>query len=509
MGGRPKRKNRGPRGAPRDDPPSSSRRTPRAAVLAAVAPPARALRRARFDIEGLDIVLSSSSSPSSSLSSSSLGFLAGSDSDSDDEEAAIQDFLDNVARGGVARDTPDDDDDEDDEDEDEEAGLGIGRVPNSRDVARWLTANPLSSPSPSWSSEFDSGSGSDSGSDSGGSTSTSTSSAGGPRRFPVSDGSRHAVRVGAGVSGKRAKGKRGRGAGPRYDPGEKRRLKRASLVERRGARSGIEGTLGLLRGQLEAVVAGGGDMWCSPPLKGTLDRKLASALCRCFGMEGTVARTGKRAVLTARATARTAIPEPGSEAAERLDILVGVGLVPQRELKRHRGGAKAGGKKQGHADARRARDEQLREMGVQPSSSKGKGKGKGRARGAAADPGAEDARDLPVRMARLMGGAFVAGGRIVDAAQVQLDNAVADASAGGPSRRRAGKATGAPASSVGGEFGAFAAHTTGFGAKYLSKLGYAEGRGLGARGDGIAEPVEARPRGGRLGLGFGPGEGKG
>ena len=307
------------------------------------------------------------------------------------------------------------------------------------------------------------------------------------------------------MSGKRAKGKRGRGAGPRYDPGEKRRLKRVSLVERRGARSGIEGTLGLLRGQLEAVVAGGGDMWCSPPLKGTLDRKLASALCRCFGMEGTVARTGKRAVLTARATARTAIPEPGSEAAERLEILVGVGLVPQREPKRHRGGAKAGGKKQGHADLRRARDEQLREMGVQPPSSKGKGKG--RARGAAADPGAEDARDLPVRMARLMGGAFVAGGRIVDAAQVQLDNA--DASAGGPSRRRAGKATGAPASPVGGEFGAFAAHTTGFGAKYLSKLGYAEGRGLGARGDGIAEPVEARPRGGRLGLGFGPGEGKG
>uniref|UniRef100_A0A6G3ME41 Tuftelin-interacting protein 11 (Trinotate prediction) n=1 Tax=Henneguya salminicola TaxID=69463 RepID=A0A6G3ME41_HENSL len=50
-------------------------------------------------------------------------------------------------------------------------------------------------------------------------------------------------------------------------------------------------------------------------------------------------------------------------------------------------------------------------------------------------------------------------------------------------------------------FGSWEKHTTGFGSKMLEKMGYAQGQGLGKRGSGIIEPIQAVPRQGRATLG--------
>lgn len=499
MGGRGRRKGKG-KGV-RDDPPGSRRRVKRGALAAGSGSgsgllggrlPASALRRARFDIDGLDIVVSprsrspragSDTDTDASESDSEL------DSDSDDSEAAVRDFLANVEANGGVRDSSDDDDQSSRESSDDGFNGAHGRVPRPGDVVRWLSANPLSDlESGSGSDGSDGESESDYSSSSDASTSSSTRGADPRRRssFPVSDGQRHR-RHEEGAEGSSSRSRRRpseRRGQPRYDPGEKRRLKRVSVVERRAAKSGIGADLGLLRGQLEACVQGGADLWCSPPLKGTLDRKLAASLCACFGMEGSVSRVGKRAVLTARPTHRTCVPEPGSEAAQRLEALCGVGLAPQRKPRGKGKGHAGGGGAHAAGGGRREREEQLREMGVVPARRHGKGR---------------DRDGLPGRLAQVsVGSAFVSGGRIVDPG--------GGGDAGGQSSR--GKAKRGPAMGpVGGEFGAFTAHTTGFGAKMMAKLGYAEGRGIGARGDGIAEPVEAHRRSGRLGLGLGLGEG--
>lgn len=41
------------------------------------------------------------------------------------------------------------------------------------------------------------------------------------------------------------------------------------------------------------------------------------------------------------------------------------------------------------------------------------------------------------------------------------------------------------------DFGRWERHTTGFGSKMLSKMGWRQGTGLGSSGDGIVNPVKA------------------
>jgi hypothetical protein len=52
-------------------------------------------------------------------------------------------------------------------------------------------------------------------------------------------------------------------------------------------------------------------------------------------------------------------------------------------------------------------------------------------------------------------------------------------------------------------FGDFERHTSGFGGRVLARAGFVPGEGLGKDGQGIAEPVQARARPKRLGLGAG------
>ena len=55
---------------------------------------------------------------------------------------------------------------------------------------------------------------------------------------------------------------------------------------------------------------------------------------------------------------------------------------------------------------------------------------------------------------------------------------------------------------AGHSFGAFEAHTSGFGSRMLAKMGFqGEGAGAGKDGRGISEPIAASIRGKRVGLG--------
>ena len=56
-------------------------------------------------------------------------------------------------------------------------------------------------------------------------------------------------------------------------------------------------------------------------------------------------------------------------------------------------------------------------------------------------------------------------------------------------------------SSYAADFGAFEAHTTGFGSRLMRRMGYVEGGGLGPEGRGVAEPVSQSRRPKNLGLG--------
>ena len=56
-------------------------------------------------------------------------------------------------------------------------------------------------------------------------------------------------------------------------------------------------------------------------------------------------------------------------------------------------------------------------------------------------------------------------------------------------------------SSYAADFGAFEAHTTGFGSRLMRRMGYVEGGGLGPNGRGISEPVSQSRRPKNLGLG--------
>ena len=49
----------------------------------------------------------------------------------------------------------------------------------------------------------------------------------------------------------------------------------------------------------------------------------------------------------------------------------------------------------------------------------------------------------------------------------------------------------APAQAMDREFGRWERHTTGFGSKMLSKMGWRQGTGLGSEGVGIVNPVKA------------------
>jgi hypothetical protein len=52
-------------------------------------------------------------------------------------------------------------------------------------------------------------------------------------------------------------------------------------------------------------------------------------------------------------------------------------------------------------------------------------------------------------------------------------------------------------------FGAFEKHTQGVGLKFITKMGYEEGKGLGCKGQGIINPIEVVERPRYLGLGYG------
>lgn len=53
-------------------------------------------------------------------------------------------------------------------------------------------------------------------------------------------------------------------------------------------------------------------------------------------------------------------------------------------------------------------------------------------------------------------------------------------------------------------FAAFERHTTGFGSRMLVRMGYTQGKGLGAEEQGIRTPLQHSRQTGRLGLGAVP-----
>ena len=65
------------------------------------------------------------------------------------------------------------------------------------------------------------------------------------------------------------------------------------------------------------------------------------------------------------------------------------------------------------------------------------------------------------------------------------------AGGGGGGRRQAKKSSKGPVQTMDREFGSWERHTTGFGSKMLSKMGWRQGSGLGSTGEGIVNPVRA------------------
>eukprot|EP00850_Spirogloea_muscicola_P013121 SM000087S23403 [mRNA] locus=s87:416115:419559:- [translate_table: standard] len=91
---------------------------------------------------------------------------------------------------------------------------------------------------------------------------------------------------------------------------------------------------------------------------------------------------------------------------------------------------------------------------------------------------------------------FVSRGTIVS------DEPLAAAAAGpGPSAGLGLGGGGGTAPFVVGTFGSFEVHTSGFGGRMLSKMGYVPGGGLGAQGQGLVAPIAAVQRPKSLGLG--------
>ena len=328
-------------------------------------------------------------------------------------------------------------------------------------------------------------------------------------------------------------------------PGEKRSLKKRHMAELRAARAEVRNgwTPQDVKRELESMVAAGRREW-TPPGGGVraADAKIIRKLARCYPNLRCDSETSAASGRKKRAYVRVVnLAHPVNHGGAEVDAERGAFSGRGRAL----GGGGDGGGDDGDGSA-------ISEINPAASARA--------AEIAAPVPTREKFLADPVRLARLA--RFLGRGRVEGTAGE--GTAVSGAAASGPSRRGAGRggvdgrgnrtrgrlAGHAPVfssagivdgdgdgdeksapgdgdgedenqnqnqnqnqngsgmdraprhpSSYAADFGAFEAHTTGFGSRLMRRMGYVEGGGLGPNGRGISEPVSQSRRPKNLGLG--------
>ena len=326
-------------------------------------------------------------------------------------------------------------------------------------------------------------------------------------------------------------------------PGEKRSLKKRHMAELRAARAEVRNgwTPQDVKRELESMVAAGRREW-TPPGGGVraADAKIIRKLARCYPNLRCDSETSAASGRKKRAYVRVVnLAHPVNHGGAEVDA--------ERGAFSGRGRALGGGGGDGNDDGNLG--SAISEINPAASARA--------AEIAAPVPTREKFLADPVRLARLA--RFLGRGRVEGTAGEGA--AVSGAAASGPSRRGAGRggvdgrgnrtrglaghapvfssagivdgdgdeksapgdgdgddgdqnqnqnqnqnvsgADRAPRhpSSYAADFGAFEAHTTGFGSRLMRRMGYVEGGGLGPNGRGISEPVSQSRRPKNLGLG--------